>query len=64
MPLFSLNALVSQGLLDAKAVPVLRDLRQANALLFDFVLKRAIAWKGHRFGPRTFETRSFFEARA
>ena len=61
VPLFSLNDLAKRGLLDEKAVPVLRELRQANALLFDFVLKRCLTADGRRFPDVTFETRNFFE---
>ncbi len=61
IPLFSLNELVREGVLDAKAVPLLRDLRETNALLFDFVLKRAISYQGRRFPASAFETRPFFE---
>jgi mannonate dehydratase len=61
VPLFSLNQLVREGVLDAKAVPLLRDLREKNALLFDFVLKRNLVHQGYRFPASTFETRGFFE---
>jgi predicted TIM-barrel fold metal-dependent hydrolase len=64
IPLFSLDALVAEGVLDRSAVPLLRELRQGNALLFDFVLKRCLSWNGVRFPAATFETRDFFEAKA
>jgi uncharacterized protein len=63
MPIFSLSAMVSMGLLDAGAVAPLRELRHANALQFDFVLKRNLRNGTARFPARVFETRSFFEAR-
>lgn len=61
MPLFSLKALVSEGLLAEDAVPALRELRRANALVFDFVLKRSLRYRGERFADAAFETRRFFE---
>jgi uncharacterized protein len=63
LPLFSMNQLVSEGVLDAGAVPVLRELRQTNALLFDFVLKRCLDYRGSKFAASAFETRDFFTTR-
>ncbi|HUP98237.1 MAG TPA: amidohydrolase family protein [Usitatibacter sp.] len=60
MPLFSLARMVSDGLLDERLVPALRDLREANALLFDFTLKRNLKSQGTGFPLSTFETRDFF----
>jgi mannonate dehydratase len=60
MPLYSLNKLVEAGLLDSQAVPTLRTLREHNSLLFDFVLKRNLAWEGTRLTKSVFETRAFF----
>jgi mannonate dehydratase len=62
LPLFSLKGMVDQGVLDEKLVPVLRELRETNALLFDFVLKRHLGHGGRRFPVATFETRDFFFA--
>ena len=62
MPLFSLKAMVSAGLLDEAVVPVLRSLREKNALAFDFVLKRNLHTPGGRRLPAAvFETRAVFE---
>jgi mannonate dehydratase len=61
LPIFSLKALVSKGMLDDALVPALRELRQANALLFDFALKRNLRLGRARFPERVFETRPFFE---
>lgn len=61
MPLFSLKALAAAGLIDEKDAAELADLRQANALLFDFALKRRMRHRGRRFGREVFETRPFFE---
>jgi mannonate dehydratase len=60
MPLFSLDRLVQAGLLEAQALPVLKELRQTNALVFDFVLKRSLRHRGGRFAASIFETRDFF----
>jgi mannonate dehydratase len=64
MPIFSVQGLVRQGLLDEAAVPVLRDLRHVNPLAFDFVLKRSLRWRGASLPAGVFETRGFFDRRA
>ncbi|HEY2628332.1 MAG TPA: amidohydrolase family protein [Usitatibacter sp.] len=64
MPLFSMRALVAEGVLDPARVSFLHELRQGNALLFDFVLKRSLASQGQSFQPSVFETRRYFERRA
>jgi len=61
MPIFSVDELVSMGLLQAAAAPVLKEIRTYNVLLFDFVLKRTLRSGGKAFAPRVFETRGFFE---
>jgi mannonate dehydratase len=61
MPIFSLDYLVSLGLLDASAAPVLSEIREYNPLLFDFVLKRHLRSHGKRFPPAVFQTRQFFQ---
>jgi uncharacterized protein len=63
LPLVAMETFVERGLLDPGAVAVLRELRDHNALLFDFVLKRSLRRNGARFADATFETRSFFTAR-
>jgi mannonate dehydratase len=60
MPLFSMQQLVSLQLLREDAAPVLMAIRRHNALLFDFVLKRALRSGGKALAPRVFETRDFF----
>jgi len=60
MPVFSLDQLVGEGLLDPMTVPLLRELRQTNAILFDFVLKRSLSHNGVKFPNSVFETRDFF----
>ncbi|MEX2197976.1 MAG: hypothetical protein WD886_04145 [Burkholderiales bacterium] len=61
MPIFSVQYLVSLGLLEAAAAPVLTEIRSHNPLLFDFVLKRALRANGRAFAAGVFETRRFFE---
>lgn len=61
MPLFSATYMVQLGLIPETAVPVLTEIRKHNPLLFDFVLKRHLSFKGKRFAPSVFATRSFFE---
>ena len=51
VPLISLPALVEAELLNTAAVEPLRRLRDYNALLFDFVLKRSLAGRGTGFPP-------------
>jgi mannonate dehydratase len=60
LPLVSPELIAQRGLLAPDAVPVLREIREHNALLFDFVLKRSVAAGGVRFDRTVFETRRFF----
>lgn len=60
MPLFSLQRYVDSGALSAEAAGVLSELRPYNPLLFDFVLKRSLAFDGARLAPGIFETAGFF----
>jgi len=60
MPIFSLDYLVSLGLLPQAAAPVLREIRLHNPLLFDFVLKRVLRSNGSALSASVFETRAFF----
>jgi len=61
MPIFSVDYIVSLGLLEAAAAPLLSEIRRHNPLLFDFVLKRSLRRDGRRLAARVFETRRFFE---
>ena len=61
MPIFSVDYVVSLGLLDARAAPVLREIRLHNPLLFDFVLKRHLRSRGRRLSAAVFQTRRFFQ---
>lgn len=63
MPVVSIKHFVELGLLAPDAVPVLRDLRHANPLLFDFVLKRSLRRNGRALPTSVFETRAFFDKR-
>ena len=63
MPIFSVEYIVSLGLLNPAAAPVLTEIRAHNPLLFDFVLKRSLQVDGKRFPATVFETREFFSSR-
>ena len=60
MPIFSVDYLVSLGLLQAGFAPVLKEIRLHNPLLFDFLLKRHVRSSGKALSPGVFETRAFF----
>lgn len=62
LPLTSPSALARAGLLPVAAVSDLEILRQHNPLLFDFSLKRLLAWQGHSFAPMVFHSRRLFAA--
>jgi mannonate dehydratase len=64
MPIFSVDYLVSLGLVKESAKPVLKEIRAHNPLLFDFTLKRCLRSSGKAFANSVFETRQFFEAGA
>jgi uncharacterized protein len=52
--------LADGGLLDAKAVPVLLQVREHNPLLFDFVLKRSVRIGRRGLSASVFDTRRHF----
>ena len=56
VPLIHLQGLVNRKLLDAAAIEPLRRLRDHNVLLFDFVVKRSLAFDGQGFAASVFET--------
>ena len=60
VPLIAVSRLAARGLLAPGLVEPLRELRQANVLLFDFVLKRSLESNGQRFAPTVFETATRF----
>ncbi len=61
MPIFSMDYLVSLGLLEPASAPVLTEIRAHNALLFDFVAKRTLRSQGRKLPASVFETRGFFD---
>lgn len=60
LPLYSIDGLIAAGLLDPRVGPVVKEIREHNPILFDFVLKRHLRHDGHRFASGVFETRGFF----
>lgn len=62
LPIISPAALARAGLLPAEAVYDLEAVREHNPLIFDFVLKRLLAWGGKSFPAAVFETRRVFQA--
>ena len=60
MPIFSVDYLVSIGLLKGGVEPILKEIRHHNPLLFDFVLKRHLQWNNKALSAGVFETRAFF----
>ena len=61
MPLFSVNGLIDLGVIDPRLGNLLRSVREANPLLFDFLVKRNLRWEGRGFPAAVFETRPFFD---
>ena len=64
MPIFSVEYLVSLGLVQESARDLLTTIREYNPLIFDFVLKRHLRSNGKALSNSVFETRRFFEAAA
>ena len=60
LPLFSLKQLEYRGFIGKDQAEVLSNVRNYNALLFDFVLKRTLRLNGNSFGTAPFQTRDFF----
>jgi len=61
MPIFSVEYLVSLGLLPPSSTPLLKEIRTYNPLLFDFVVKRQLRSNGKALAKGIFETRAFFD---
>ncbi len=61
MPIFSVDFLVSLGMLDKASGEVLKEIRLHNPLLFDFALKRRLSSSGRRLSAQVFQTRRFFD---
>lgn len=62
-PLYSVKYMVEQAYIEKSAAPLFKGLREHNALLFDFVLKRSLRAGGKRLAAGIFETRAFFDRR-
>ena len=60
MPIYSVERLAELGLVERAAAPVIRQIREHNPILFDFVLKRSLRLNGRAFPASVFETRGFF----
>ncbi len=60
IPLFSVDAMVEKGWLKKSEGEVLKQIREYNPLVFDFVLKRSLRVGGRRLGNSIFETAAFF----
>lgn len=56
MPIFSAKRIADMGLLDARKIDVIKEIRRYNPVLFDFVLKRSMRYKGMRLADSVFET--------
>ena len=63
-PLYSVDAMAELGYIEKSAAPVFKGLREHNALLFDFVLKRSLRVGAKRLAAGIFETRDFFSSPA
>lgn len=61
MPLISVKKLIKEGVLDEKWSNELNQIRQHNALLFDFALKRLLQYRGNSFASSVFESRRVFD---
>jgi mannonate dehydratase len=59
-PLFSVDAIVERGWLDERVGTHLKQVRQGNPMLFDFLLKRHLRIDGHSFSNATFESARVF----
>ena len=60
IPLISPGKLRRQGFLSEEAVRILEQVRQHNAILFDFMLKRQLRSGGKSFAPEVFESRRIY----
>jgi mannonate dehydratase len=49
------------GLLQKEHLLFLQTLRNYNALMFDFAVKRLMQWQGASFATQIFETRRVFD---
>ena len=61
MPIVSLRGLHNAGVLSESDAKVLMQVRQHNAIWFDFLLKRALNWQGQHFAVDVFHNRRLFD---
>lgn len=61
MALFSLRWLTREGYLTPDQAEVITEVHSHNALLFDFMVKRLVSYRGNRLSPEVFQTRSVFD---
>jgi len=64
LPLFSGAQIQRLGLMDEQTAAIVFEVQKYNPLLFDLVLKRNLAWQGHRFPRSVFETAVFFQGKS
>ncbi len=60
VPLFSVDGLVERGWLKIDEANVIKEIREYNPVLFDFVLKRTLRVNGKRLSNNVFETARHF----
>lgn len=60
MPLFSVDNMVEQRWLSAGEAVLIKQLREYNPLMFDFVLKRTLRIGGRKLADPIFESGAFF----
>ncbi|NOY63484.1 MAG: amidohydrolase, partial [Gammaproteobacteria bacterium] len=60
MPVFSLDTMVGRSYISTQQATLLSQIRQHNALLFDFLLKRMITVQGKQLDNTVFESGRFF----
>lgn len=63
IPLFSVDLFAEKGWLTKGDATVLKQIREYNPLLFDFVLKRTVSVNGKQLSASIFETAHFFNRR-
>ena len=61
IPLISLRQLQNRGFLEKASVQVLKEVRNHNPVLFDFMLKRQLHSRGKRFPAEVFESRRVYD---
>ena len=61
MPLFSVDSMVERAWLTKSESEVIKQIREYNPILFDFVLKRTLRINGKAIAPRIFESARLFQ---